>query len=152
MSNHLRFTLDELQALRLACRTLSLIGSYTAFQRTLAKALRSSDPLLARQISRLGKARVRTLRMHMESQQSNLPADAQATPRCDLSIREWQAVSQACALLWLSDDCPRSFQDRLVGEVEETEPALAEKLGRLDPGQAASLYRRVKTGKRWCAY
>ena len=151
MSSHLRFTPDEFQSLGLACRTLSLIGPYAAFQKTLANALRSSDALLAKRIGRMGKARVRTLRMHMEGQQSKLPVERVATPRCDLSIREWQAVSQACALMWLSDDCPLSFQGRLVGEVEEAEPALAAKLGRLDAGQAATLYRRVKTGKRWCA-
>ena len=151
MSKHLRFTPDEFQSLRRACRTLSLVGPYAAFQRTLATALRPTDPLLARQIGRMSQARVRTLRLHMDRQQSSPPAEGVASPRCDLSIREWQTVSQACALIWLSDDCPRSFQGRLVGEVGEAEPALAEKLGRLDAGQAATLYRRVKTGKRWCA-
>ena len=151
MSNHLRFTPDEFQSLGLACRALDSSGPYSAFQRTLANALRPSDPLLARRIARMSKARVRTLRLHMDGQQSNLPADSGASPGCDLSIREWRAVSQACAVIWLSDDCPHSFQGRLVGEVEEAEPALAEKLGRLDAGQAATLYRRVKTGKRWCA-
>lgn len=151
MSNYLRFTPDEFQALRLACRPLSLTGPFSAFQQTLACALRSSHPLLARRIGRLSKARVRTLRLHMEGQQSNRPANSEASPRCDLSIREWKTVSQACAVIWLSDDCPHSFQGRLVGEVEGTEPALAEKLGRLDAGQAATLYHRVKKGKRWSA-
>ena len=154
MSSHLRFTPDDHDAICHACRTIPLVGPYAAFQRALSAALHLSHPALAKRISGFGKSRVRTLRVHLEirSASPNRPHSRDTVAsNCDLSVREWQAVSQACALMWLSDDCPRSFQGRLVGEVEETEPALAEKLGRLDAGQAATLYHRVKTGKRWCA-
>ena len=157
MSSHLRFTPDDYRALCHASDTHSLIGPYAAFQRSLADALRPSHPGLATRIRAMGKSRVRILRTHLEVRRdsANQPQDRSRVPeseaRCDLSLREWQAVSDACALIWLSDDCPQSFQDRLVGEVEEAEPALAAKLGRLDAGQAATLYHRVKTGKRWCA-
>ena len=150
MSNHLRVTPAEYESLCRACRTICSSGSYAAFQKKLADALRLIDPEFARRISRLGKPRVRVLRMHLEGRPGNPKREA-VSARIDLSIREWQAVSRACALIWLSDDCPRSFQGRLVGEVEEAEPALAAKLGRLDAGQAATLYRRVKSGKRWSA-
>ena len=155
MSSHLRFTPDDYDAICHACRTIALVGPYAAFQRCLCAALHLSHPALAKRINGFGKSRVGTLRAHLENRRAvpNKPhsRDTVDASSCDLSVREWQAVSQACALMWLSDDCPRSFQGRLVDEVEETEPALAEKLGRLDAGQAATLYHRVKTGKRWCA-
>ena len=151
MSNHLRFTPAEYQSLCHAYRTVCSSGSYAAFQEKLAAALRSLDPDLATRIRRLGKPRVRILRMHMEGRHGCDSKRKAVASTIDLSIREWQTVSRACALLWLSDDCPRSFQGRLVGEVEEAEPALAAKLGQLDAGQAATLYRRVKSGKRWSA-
>ena len=153
MSKHLRFTPDDYQSLCRASGPLSLQGPYAAFQRELADALRPSHPALSKLIRRLGKRQVRTLRMHLEAGRSPEPRPAllgEARSRCDLSIREWRTVSQACALLWLDDDCPLSFQGRLVGEVEHEEPALAAKLGRLDVGQVATLYRRIKAGKRWC--
>ena len=152
MSSHLRFTPDDYRTLCHACDALPLIGPYAAFQRDLSGVLRPSHPVLSKQIRRLNKHQVRTLRMHLEARRSppRAPIIAEVSSKCDLSIREWRAVSQACALLWLEDDCPHSFQGRLVGEVEQDEPDLAAKLGRLDEGQVATLYRRVKAGKRWC--
>lgn len=154
MSKHLRFTPDDYRSLCHAFGTLPPHGPYAVFQRGLADALLGSHPAVAKRVRGLSNPQVRTLRMHLETQrdarcQHAIPAEPGS--KIDLSIREWQAVSQACALLWLDDDCPHSFQGRLVGEVELAEPALAAKLGRLDEGQAATLYRRVKSGKRWCA-
>jgi hypothetical protein len=154
LSSHLRFTPDDYRSLCHAYGTLPPHGSYAAFKRGLADALLPSHPAVAKRVCGLSKHQIRTLRMHLETQRDTkhayaLPAETPA--RIDLSIREWQAVSQACALLWLDDDCPHSFQGRLVDEVEQAEPALAAKLGQLDKGQAATLYRRVKAGKRWCS-
>ena len=151
MSNHLRFTPAEYQSLCRVCRTICTSGSYAAFRAKLSDALRLCDPDLASRIRRLGKPRARILRMHMEGRLGCDPKREVVASTIDLSIREWQTVSRACALIWLSDDCPRAFQGRLVVEVEEAEPALAAKLGQLDAGQAATLYRRVKSGKRWSA-
>jgi hypothetical protein len=154
LSNHLRFTPDDYRSLCQAYGTLPLHGPYAAFQWGLADALRPSHPAVAKRVRGMSKPQVRTLRIHLETQrdtQRQYAIPAETPSKIDLSIREWQAVSQACALLWLNDDSPHSFQGRLVGEVEQAEPALAAKLSRLDEGQAATLYRRVKAGKRWCA-
>ena len=153
MSSHLRFTPDDYRTLCLTGDALPLCGPYAAFQRALSVALRPSHTALSKQIRRLNKHQVRTLRMHLEGRRPPEPLSpviAEVSAKCDLSIREWRAVSQACALLWLEDDCPHSFQGRLVDEVEQAEPDLAAKLGRLDEGQVATLYRRIKAGKRWC--
>jgi len=154
LSNHLRFTPDDYRSICHTYGTLPVYGPYAAFQRGLAVALQPSSPDVAKRVRALSKRQVRTLRMHLETQadaQPQQPVPVETSSKIDLSIREWQAVSHACALLWLDDDCPHSFQDRLVDEVEQAEPALAAKLGRLDKGQAATLYRRLKSGKRWCA-
>lgn len=145
MSDHLRFTPEDFAVIRRACAALSLVGSYNAFQRVLTAALRPVHPGLGERIRRLRQRQVRTLRCHLEGM-GRSPAGEESCAR--LSFQEWQSVSHAAALICLWDDCPHAFHGRLVGEVRETEPALADKLGRLDDRQVATLYHKVKTGKR----
>jgi hypothetical protein len=73
LSNHLRFTPDDYRALCHACDALPLSGPYAAFQRGISDALRPSHPALAKQIRRMNKRQVRTLRMHLETRNSPNP-------------------------------------------------------------------------------
>ena len=146
MSDFLRFTPGHYQLLCRACRNLPLCSSYVAFQGSLAAALRGLDEELARRIGRLTKRQIRTLRTHMEAK----VGAAEPEPTCELSYPEWRAVSAANALLCLSGDCPKAFRKQLLGEVRAADPVLAKKLRRLDEGQVATLYKRLKAGKRWC--
>jgi hypothetical protein len=153
VSDHLRFTLDEYHAIRRACRSLELSGPFTAFQRHLEEALLAPQPALATRVAGLRSPQVRTLRRHMEDrkkQQSSQPAEPAEQVGCELSFREWRTVAQACAVIALRDDSLLNFKGRLLHEVAATDPGLAVRLARLGEGEVTTLYRRVKSGKRWC--
>jgi hypothetical protein len=66
MASHVRLTPDEYDAVSSACRAISLVGSYRAFQDRLAASLLGSRPGLARKVAAFSLAQARTLRFHFE--------------------------------------------------------------------------------------
>ena len=150
MSDHLRLMPDQYAALCQACHPLSLVGSYSAFQRRLVAALRPHDASLAGFVAKLGARRVRTLRRHFEElrAETELPGyGSREQAGCRLTFHEWRAVTEAFALVRLRDGSLDAFHGCLA-EVSQEQPALAEKLQRLAAGQVAMLYMRVKAGRR----
>jgi hypothetical protein len=75
MASYLRFTPGEYEAVSSACRAISLVGSYRAFQERLVASLLESWPDLAGKVAAFSLAQARTLRFHFEQ------ADADVLPR-----------------------------------------------------------------------
>jgi hypothetical protein len=148
MSDHLRFTPAEYEALQGASHSLPLSTSYSDFQRRLAEELRPVYPALADRIAGLRTRQVRTLRMHFEELRQ--PAAPAVTAPCEfpLSYDERRAIMRAYALILLRDEPHEGFRSRLLTAVEQEMPDLAKKLGRLHVSQVAAIIGWVKDGGR----
>jgi len=147
MTGYLRFTPSEYRALRRAARSTPTGADPRALQAALAAALRAPRPALARRIASLGKAGARILHRHLRDGEA---LRAAVEGGCALSVQEWQEVARASAAVWLRDNALPSFQGLLVAHLRPGFPALAGKLDRLSAGQVATLYRRLRSGRRWC--
>jgi len=150
----LRFTPDEYDAITRACRTLRFDGSFAVFQRSLADAVREGHPALAGRIAGLGKGCIRVLSEYLECHKGSggcrgsQGRGEQVRAGHDLSVREWQALAQACALVWLHNDSLPPDKGSLLQQVAVASPTLSERLGRLSDGQFARLCLALKSGRR----
>jgi hypothetical protein len=154
VSDYLRFTPDEYCTLLAACRCLTTRTSIPAFQRSLVLALRSVDPTLAQRVADWREQQVAVLMIHLKEQndsgESTVTIPSEAPNERSLNVWEWRSVVQACSVIWLRDDSLKTFKGSLVREVAEAEPTLAKKLARLSDEDVFAIYRRVKSGRRWC--
>src|SRR5262245_47471048 len=99
MSDHLRFTPAEYEALQGASHSLPLHTSYSDFQRRLAEELRPVCPALADCIAGLRTRQVRTLRRHFEA----LRQPTLLLNDFVLSYDERRTIMRAYALILLRD-------------------------------------------------
>jgi hypothetical protein len=155
VSDYLRFTPDEYQSLLAVCRSLSPRAPIAIFQRSLVHALRPTHPTLAQRVADWREGQVCILLIHLKGQRDSSestcgsPAE-KSQPGRALTFQEWRSVVQACSVIWLHDDSLTSFKGSLVSEMAAVEPTLADKLAQLSDEDAFALYRRVKSGRRWC--
>jgi hypothetical protein len=145
-------TPQQYAILCLACHSIDLGGAHDALRRRLVVAVTPFDPALAAVVAGMSGRQVACLRGHFERMRDAVErrggTGGEPAP-VDLSFSEWRTVARSAALLVLRGVEDGSFHDSLVREVGGREPALAEKLGRLDGAQAAALRRRVRSGNRW---
>jgi hypothetical protein len=157
LAGFLRFTRDEYESITQACRSLPPSDSPRVFQRALVGALREDHPSLAERIAGLPQEQVRLIREHLQSQAVSTMTQAPAAELTmdgeagyGLSFQEWRVISQVCALLFLFLDTPLLCKEALLRRIGEEAPPLAEKLAGLSDEEVMSLYRRAKSGRRWC--
>ena len=151
-TSFVRFTPQEYQALRGAAESLDLGAHPNVWRGSLANALRAEYPSLADRIVRLGKGQVAVVLAHLrEAGTSRGEAEVvEGEPSCGLTVQEWQVVWRASQVVRLHEDPTHDFPERLLREVAETAPRLAAKLIGFSADQLATVYRRVKSGRRWC--
>jgi hypothetical protein len=157
LAGFLRFTRDEYESIARASRSLPPCDSSRAFQRALSDALRDDHASLAERIAGLPTEQVRLIREHLQFEAVATMTEAPAAEVLmageagyGLSFQEWRILSQVCALLFLFSDTPLLCKEALVRRIGEEAPSLAEKLADLDDEQIMNLYRRAKSGRRWC--
>jgi hypothetical protein len=155
VSDYLRFTPDEYRSLLAAARTFPFRAPLAVFQHALVEALRPSNPTLAQRVADWREHQLCILLKHLprerESRESTPALHGEVSGRAGgLTLQEWRSVVQACSLIWLHDDSLTSFKSKLVNEIATAEPVLANKLAQLSDEDVCVLYRRVKSGKRWC--
>ncbi len=149
-ASYVRFTPEEYQAVCRAAALLDLGSHPSGFGVALANALRGDHPRLADRVAALRRGQILVLLDHLQGEGCPQPGAPEGEEVCNLTEQEWQVVWQASQVVRLHDDPAPDFPDRLLREVAETAPRLAAKLVGFSQGQLATLFRRVKSGRRWC--
>ncbi len=151
---YLRFSPAEYQAIAQRCREVHLREeAFPIFKYFLADAVREYSTALAERVAQFGPDELRLLFRNLRVRKGQAAPPAGAEREGDfgtgLSGLEYRAIAQAGQWFVLRGGKPGSFRAFLVHYFRGLDPALADKLGRLNPRQMKRLYRRVRTPNRW---
>ncbi len=73
-----------------------------------------------------------------------------SSPKQSVTWQEWHVLARSWKSIGGPDVSSSESWERYIQEVELEMPVLADKLVRLDFGYKATLYRRLRSDKRWC--